>query len=281
MPLDFETENFGNGFLGYGDAQGQWWFIGMEEGGGNTCPEVCARIKYWIDHGRRPLLDLADFCRKMGNGLERWFPQNGNLPPLQPTWHCLMIIQLMARDIEGYENADSERRKLIAKKHQLHHWGRYGSDTCLIEVLPFPSPGNDKFYYMTACWENIVPLFAKNRDEAFKHFNEKRGKVLNELWEANSSKNKKRVVVYYAGLTNKPNKSKKFRNQELYWEWFIQAINMHKDLPIPHQLNGGAFNARIYAHENTILVRTHHPSQHGIPDDYWIGIGIEIRKWLA
>lgn len=34
-------------FLGYGNIQGSYWFVGMEEGGGKTCPEIAQRITQW------------------------------------------------------------------------------------------------------------------------------------------------------------------------------------------------------------------------------------------
>ena len=34
-------------FYGYGDYNGQFWFIGMEEGGGNSFSEIDNRLNAW------------------------------------------------------------------------------------------------------------------------------------------------------------------------------------------------------------------------------------------
>ncbi|MBC8136283.1 MAG: hypothetical protein H8F28_10385 [Fibrella sp.] len=39
-----QTQEFCNGFLGYGNLSAPLWFIGMEEGGGKSESEIAARL---------------------------------------------------------------------------------------------------------------------------------------------------------------------------------------------------------------------------------------------
>ena len=52
---------FVQNFYGYGDYSGQFWFIGMEEGGGNSFAEVVKRLDTWARRGRRELEDVAEY----------------------------------------------------------------------------------------------------------------------------------------------------------------------------------------------------------------------------
>ena len=43
------------GFYGFGNYAGAYWFVGMEEGGGADAAYVTAKINAWRDHGRHEL----------------------------------------------------------------------------------------------------------------------------------------------------------------------------------------------------------------------------------
>lgn len=264
MPLNPQiTSDFMNGFLGYGNPKGRWWFVGKEEGGGSTCPEVCARINYW-NANRARYLDLANFHHAVGHGLERWFPQNGQLPKLQTTWYKLILIMLAANRIINQDLSDAERR-LAARQFQAAHWGRNNSDTFLTEVLPFPCPGEDAFHYLTACWEHdIVPDFARDREAAFEHSWATRTLIFRALWDEGATKDKKRVIVFYAGL-----------RQQQYWEWLIGTLGFDGDPLIRDEFDG----AIIYEDPHAIVVRTHHPSAH-LENAYWLDIGTHLAEMV-
>jgi hypothetical protein len=57
-------------FLGYGNIQGPYWFVGMEEGGGKTCAEIAQRITQWENRGKQPLEDLFEY--HLGINEPRW-----------------------------------------------------------------------------------------------------------------------------------------------------------------------------------------------------------------
>jgi hypothetical protein len=50
---------FVQNFYGYGNYSGQFWFIGMEEGGGNSFSEINTRLAVWANRGRNELEDLG------------------------------------------------------------------------------------------------------------------------------------------------------------------------------------------------------------------------------
>jgi hypothetical protein len=53
-PLDESLlQEFMSNFYGYGNYAAPYWFIGMEEGGGDTIEEITRRLTVWDQRGRR------------------------------------------------------------------------------------------------------------------------------------------------------------------------------------------------------------------------------------
>lgn len=100
-------EVFINGFYGFGQYEARYWFIGMEEGGGNTFESIAKQLDIWDAHGRKELLDVAKYAREMN--ITRWY---GDHPKLQPTWKHLIRIVLTA---EG-QPVDAETMRQYQKK---------------------------------------------------------------------------------------------------------------------------------------------------------------------
>lgn len=63
---DVLLEDFMDRFYGYGNYQGDYWFIGMEEGGGSSFEDIDKRLKTWKKRGRRELEDVAEYHIEMG-----------------------------------------------------------------------------------------------------------------------------------------------------------------------------------------------------------------------
>lgn len=126
---------FMNSFLGYGDLNADNWFIGMEEGGGDTLEDVQARIGTWENRGRLGVEDCAEYHHAIGLG--QLFT-----PPVrkaQSTWDWLMRAQLFS---EG-----KPHNVAAAKAMQSDRWLRHGSKTCGLELLPLPSPSTNVWHY--------------------------------------------------------------------------------------------------------------------------------------
>ncbi|WP_157772745.1 hypothetical protein [Pseudoponticoccus marisrubri] len=124
-----------NSFLGYGDFDADTWFIGMEEGGGDSLKDVETRISTWVKRGNCTLEDCAEY--HIAIGADHLFT-----PPVraaQRTWDWLMRAQLCS---EGKPH-DSAASKTM----QGERWLRHGSKTCGLELLPLPSPSTRVWHY--------------------------------------------------------------------------------------------------------------------------------------
>jgi hypothetical protein len=262
MPLNTQlTSDYMRGFLGYGNPNGRWWFVGREEGGGQTWEEVQARIQYW-NQNRPYHFDAVDFHRAVGHGLEQWFPTD-KLPRLQSTWNKLIGIMLAANGIIDSDTPNAERIE-FTRKFQAQYWGRNESDTFLTEILPLPSPTESPWHYSRPDWwdNNAPPQFALNRKEAFAHSETQRLLILESLWEVSRGKNKEKIVVYYAGGSD--------RHDDQYWNWLTQTLGFGENLPLvndqPNLIN------------ETIIVRIPHVQAWGRTTADWINIGQQIAK---
>jgi hypothetical protein len=115
-------------FYGYGAWTAKYWFVGMEEGGGDSLAEIERRITVWHDRGRRDLEDLRDY--HLAIGVPQYF---GEKPPLQRTWRALLRVVLTAQGARVDLDA--------LRTYQSTLLGRPHGETALIELLPLPAPG--------------------------------------------------------------------------------------------------------------------------------------------
>ena len=86
-------EKFITTFYGSGNFSGDYWFIGMEEGGGSTFERVQKRLDTWQRLGEEELVDLYDF--HIGINYPDYFQ---NPIRLQRTWAQQARIILTSRE---------------------------------------------------------------------------------------------------------------------------------------------------------------------------------------
>jgi len=134
MLNDQLLEAFITGFYGFGNYQARYWFIGMEEGGGNKLDDIARQLDIWDRHGRKELIDVAEYAREMN--ITRWYDDR---PKLQPTWKHLIRIFLTA---EG-QPVDTD----TMRQYQKNVWGTIDGNTCLLELLPLPAPNIGSWLY--------------------------------------------------------------------------------------------------------------------------------------
>lgn len=130
--------DFASNFFGYGNLTAPIWFVGMEEGGGNSEAEIAARLEQWVAHDHAPVVDIRSFGAHPGLAdHQRWFA--GEKPPLQPTWSKLIRLQL----------ARLGRPSMIddVRAYQRDELGAASGGDCLLELLPLPSPGISDWHY--------------------------------------------------------------------------------------------------------------------------------------
>jgi hypothetical protein len=113
-------------FFGYGRWTAPIWFIGIEEAGGHNEAEIERRLETWSARGRLDLEDAPSFYPACGNAA--W---HGTGATLQPTWEQLIRMLLRGRGVEDTKAA------LLDYQQKL---GASTGETCVIELLPLPSP---------------------------------------------------------------------------------------------------------------------------------------------
>lgn len=131
---DTLVTSFMSGFYGYGSYSADYWFVGMEEGGADSAEEIVDHLEHWDRRGRNELEDLRDFQVTKGN--VDYFTAT---PKLQSTWAGLVRIVL------GTERAEASASEV--KVYQANSLGRQQGNTCLLELLPLPSPTTGHWLY--------------------------------------------------------------------------------------------------------------------------------------
>jgi hypothetical protein len=131
---DTVLESYIQRFYGHGRYEAKYWFIGMEFGGGISPAEIVRTIQGWLDRGAPELEDLVSPERPAQGS--HWF--EGRVP-LQPTWAKLIRVALSA------EGAPPSREQVRA--YQRDKLGRIGGLDCILELLPLPSPGLNKWLF--------------------------------------------------------------------------------------------------------------------------------------
>ncbi len=180
---DTLLESFAKEFYGYGDYNGPYWFIGMEEGGGGTCDEVQGRLDAWNTEGRRhELEDLAGFHKAIGQTNYFTCPVS-----LQTTWKALIRI-LLSGSGAAYSVPD-------IKKYQKCELGRWEKRTVLSELLPLPSQSTKHWRYN--CWSKLPQL--KSKKAYMAHYLPTRKEHIRQR----IATYKPQLVVFY-GLAFKP-----------------------------------------------------------------------------
>lgn len=138
---------FINTFLGSGNYSGDYWFVGMEEGGGESLEQVTSRINAWHDLGEQGLVDIYDFHIKIN------YPSFFTDPvKLQHTWVQQARVILSSKGFLPTIPA--------LKAYQRDILGRKDSETCLLELLPLASPSSSVWNYDR--WSELP--FLKNRN---------------------------------------------------------------------------------------------------------------------
>lgn len=131
---DALLSDFARLHYGYGDFRGDFWFVGMEEGGGDSFEDIERRLQTWRKRGGLELDDVAEYHKEMG--ITHLFRER---PRIQTTWGGLIRI-LMAT--KGRTPSTDDIRE-----YQRDCLGRTVGETCLLELLPLPSPSTKHWFY--------------------------------------------------------------------------------------------------------------------------------------
>lgn len=224
-------EDFILKFWGYGTFEAPIWLIGMEEACGKK--DLPKRISAWQRRGERPLEDAADYHAEIGH--PEYF-QNG--AKLQRTWSKLIKTYLAAYKVETTIGN--------TRKFQIESLGRSDQSvnrTCLIELMPLPSPSTKKWLIK----DYTALTYLQRRKDYFNQVAPKRVLGLRKLI---SEFNPKAVIFYGSG----------YRPQ---WEKISGQLSKH---PQHHQMLHGSV-------DGTLFMAMPHPVSHGVTNADYIAVG--------
>jgi len=120
-------------FKGYGNPDGQFWFIGMEEQGNGSELELRWRQTF------EPIEDLMRVHQRWVEDFEpseRFDPEK-----LIPTWATMSRIALRLTGSRDWSDVEQVRR------YQSQRLGRRDGETFLSEILPLPAPSSSDWPY--------------------------------------------------------------------------------------------------------------------------------------
>ena len=228
-------EKFMTTFYGSGNYTGDYWFIGMEEGGGSTFERVKKRLETWQKLGEEELVDIYKF--HIGINFPDYFR---NPVKLQRTWAQQARIILAAKGKPTtVDHVKAYQRDII---------GRKNSETCLLELLPLPSPSTSIWNYGE--WSNLHYL--RDRKTYLKYCIPWRCKHI----RSQIITHKPKVVVFF-GKSYSP-----------YWQQI--AGNNIKFRDQGDFLIGDSMS--------TAFIIANHPAARGVTNAYYEEIGSLIRK---
>lgn len=154
-------------FVGYGNLDADYWFIGMEEGGGGK-ENLEARKQF------SQVMDCAEAHEILGITK---YHKGKNI--IQRTWRGMCCIMLA---LEGKEiNTESIR------EYQANNLGRSKGNTLLCELMPIPKPRLDAWEYFS-----LFPQFS-SREDYYRKIKPRRIKYLRSIL----AENKPNFVIYY------------------------------------------------------------------------------------
>lgn len=256
------TAHYLTNFFGYGNWDSDFWFVGMEEGGGSEYNLVNNKIDAFSlnneDHSR--LVDNYDFqVHKVGapynnEALQFLGPRpDGRKVQLQSYWSKMIRVLL------GFNAMEIDNESI--REFQRMHWGRihdneFSLKHAIVEMMPLPSPGTGDWNYLdwTSHFTGTSCPVLRSRREYYSLLREDRVDLLkNKIAEHNPK------FVLFNG----------FGHSELYDEitdniaWEVKYFD--------------GFRAYIGQRADTLFVKTYQPNARpkingvtrGITNQYW------------
>lgn len=170
-------EAFTEGFFGYGNYEGKFWFVGIEEAGGESFEEMNSRITTWDRRGRREIEDVWEYHTDIG--ITENFDEKIKI---QRTWSGLIKF------IYGLNGKQPTYEEI--REYQRNMLGRAGGETCLIELLPLANQSTRHWNYDK--WSDL--LWLRNRSAYSKKILEYRRWKIKE----NILIYKPKIVIFYS-----------------------------------------------------------------------------------
>ena len=195
--------NYARNFLGYGNLDAPYWFVGLEEAGVQNPGHTVVRANVWQGNPfeRNQTVDLFDYSQQLGAVGEQMhgFVQNERLdprrwfqlqrPPTQETWRPLIRFLLA---IEHQLPAINHEALEVIRLFQRDNWGRDNSNTCLLELFGLPKAANGAWPYAD------IPRIATRELGVAETFNQRK-QALQAVLHKGVANGSLRVVLFYGG----------------------------------------------------------------------------------
>ena len=122
-------------FWGYGNLNGPYWFVGMEEGYSEENETLLDRFSNFVPPNVRYIRPF-----KIDHGHVYWFEEGA---PIQPTWRRLVEMLI-------YSETGKHPDKEAIRRFQIEHLGRIKSNHALLELMPLPSKSISEKHWLYA-----------------------------------------------------------------------------------------------------------------------------------
>jgi hypothetical protein len=238
-------KNFSNIKIGYGNPNGNFWFIGPEEGGsikGNK-----DRIETWAELGEKEHFhDMKEFHlslskRKEYDSLNRFFI--GEKSKLQSTWNGIMKILLPLNQIENTLQ--------IRREYQSQQLGSRNGDTIIAELFQLSSKSLDD--------KDCLEYFGRTKKEYWQDYAPLRETLLcNQI-----RKYKPKVVCFYS--------------TSFIENWYRRTKELNTDFHDYESIN--YLPMRYFKNSEILFVIIPHPIARSMNGNHE-KIGLAIKKFI-
>ena len=235
-------------FIGYGNLDSDFWFIGYEEGCSKDNQDVQFRLRVpGLQDIFKAHKELKE--KRFDKNALKWFEEG----KYQTTWGALIKILLIAK---GYFEQEIATETLSyssllkeVKHYQSNLWGRFDKETLVAELLPLPSISSSECH---EGYKNSDISFLKSRKSYTEAVKTKRIEFFKKLLAEYNPK----VVIAYG---------------KEFWEDFKKLASSEEDL-------SHGENSFFEAYNNIVLIK--HPASKGVTNRDLIETGCWIRDNL-
>ena len=162
-------------FWGYGNLKGSVWFIGMEEGLGDSDGIPLERF---LSTDGKTIVGITD---NTAPDHAEWFKPNA---PTQNTWRPLIFILL-------YQKLGRVPTLTEIRDYQINHFGRIKGDHAVLELMPLPAKSTKKADWI---YQDVPLIGLTHRDEYLKSYMPDRVQAMKLLIE----KHQPKLVLFYS-----------------------------------------------------------------------------------
>jgi len=165
-------------FLGYGELNSSFWFIGPEAGGGKNLDELHRRAHVWSESGRQDTEDLQAYHSKLELPAKEDWSKN-----IQSTWGALIRVFLTFEGVTVTEATD-------VMCFQRDSFGKLGGNNAILDLSQLSAPSQNK-------WSALDSKIGWLRDRALYEGQVLPGRQASIQRKLSEHKDKEKVVLFF------------------------------------------------------------------------------------